>query len=670
MKEGLIARARGLLPVALIVVVSALVFLPFAGKLGFYRDDWYMLWSANARGADSIIDLFSIDRPFMGYTYDLTYRLLGNSPVPWQVYAFVLKTLGALAVFGIVRLVWPEQRPAATGAALLFLIYPGFLGQPNAATKTNQLFSLTAGLASIWLSGLALSRKRKGARPALIAAAVLLGLVNFLLYEYMIGLEVMRVGVLWLLPQQTEPLGMRRRIRRFLTDAWPYALAILAFLVWRLGFFHSERGGTDQFSVLQSMLESARGTLVHLGLQSVMDVLETVVLAWAVPLERYAAQERARSLAAALMIGAAMVALCYVVMEFGRRWRQEDEVAGNGTRTVSVVLFAGLSLYGALFPVLIAGRDVNFDGGYDKYTLHASPAAAILLVGLIFGLTRGRGRQVLIGLLIFLGVSSSVLNAYHWERFWENQKTVWWQLWWRAPGLQDGTVLLVSIPEESFFEDYEMWGPANLIYRPGSQTITLGAEILNPATIAKVRAGTVETRGMRKLTFVRDFNRSLLLSLGSENSCLHVVDREDLTLPLEYEAELVSILRYSHVEQIDLAGSTSPPPAGMFGSEPEHDWCYFYQKAELAKQAGDWETVRALTEEVMAAGLKPIDQVEWLPFLEASLWAGDQNTADTLASRMSSKAALPREVCAALDQREFRFGDAIQAAMQETVCEP
>ncbi len=123
-----------------------------------------MLWSANARGADSIIDLFSIDRPFMGYTYDLTYRLLGNSPIPWQVYAFVLKTLGALAVFGIVRLIWPGQRPAATGAALLFLIYPGFLGQPNAATKTNQLLSLTAGLASIWLSGLALSRGRRGAR--------------------------------------------------------------------------------------------------------------------------------------------------------------------------------------------------------------------------------------------------------------------------------------------------------------------------------------------------------------------------------------------------------------------------------------------------------------------------------------------------------------------------
>ena len=144
MQHGSSAWKREALPVALIIVVGALAFLPFAGRLGFYRDDWYMLWSAITRGADSIIELFSIDRPFMGYTYDLTYRLLGNSPLPWQLYSYVLKTLSALAVYGIVRLIWPEQRRAATGAALLYLVYPGFLGQPNAATKTNQLLSLTA----------------------------------------------------------------------------------------------------------------------------------------------------------------------------------------------------------------------------------------------------------------------------------------------------------------------------------------------------------------------------------------------------------------------------------------------------------------------------------------------------------------------------------------------
>ena len=101
------AWRRQLVPVGVIVAVGVLTFLPFAAGMGFYRDDWYMLWSAHARGPESIIELFSIDRPFMGYTYSLTYRLLGDSAIAWQLYATGLKIVGALAVYGIMRLLWP-----------------------------------------------------------------------------------------------------------------------------------------------------------------------------------------------------------------------------------------------------------------------------------------------------------------------------------------------------------------------------------------------------------------------------------------------------------------------------------------------------------------------------------------------------------------------------------
>lgn len=262
-----------------------------------------MLWSSNVRGPDSIIDLFSIDRPFMGYTYNLTYRLLGNSPFPYQLYAFALKTFGAVAVYGIMRLIWPEQKRAATAAALIYLIYPGFLGQPNAATLTNQLLSLTSELVSIYLSGLALVGQRKWTRQALIIASVLLGLLNFMLYEYMIGLEVLSLCVLWLVPQQTIPLDTRRRLRRLMSDLWPYLAVMAGFLVWRLGFFKSGRVGTDQASILTSLVNSPRDVIVHLGLESIMDPLETVILAWGIPFEQYAILVKPRLLATALLIG-------------------------------------------------------------------------------------------------------------------------------------------------------------------------------------------------------------------------------------------------------------------------------------------------------------------------------------------------------------------------------
>jgi hypothetical protein len=665
MSKGSIQRKQWLLPVGLLVLVGAVVFLPFASRLGFYRDDWYMLWSANMRGADSIIDLFSIDRPFMGYTYALTYRLLGNSPFPWQLYSFILKTIGAISVYGIMRLIWPEQRRAAIAAGLIFLVYPGFLGQPNAATKTNQLLSLTAELSSIWLSGLALRPARKTTRGALISAAVLLALLNYLLYEYMIGLEVLRLWVLWLVPQQSSPMKTRDRIRRLFQDGWPYAVVILGFLVWRLGFFKSERGGTDQFSIVQSVQGRIRNTLVFIGRESIMDMLEATTIAWVFPFERYATLEKSSQLMTAFFAAASVAAIVLAGMWLEKRYGGEENEAERG-RALTVCLVGAVSLDGALFPVLAAGRDIDFTGGYDKYTLHASPAVAILLAGLIFGFIRGHGREVILGVLIFMGVTTHFLNAYHWERFWENEKTLWWQLYWRAPGLKDGTVLLTSIPEEGFFEDYEMWGPANLIYRPGTKTVTIGAEVLNPETILSVWAGAVETRSMRNLEYVRDYNKSLLLALPSDHSCLKVVDRDDINLPLRMEPRLVPILEFSSIDQIDLAAKPVSPPEAIFGPEPAHDWCYYYQSAERAKQAGDWKTVVRLGDEAYEAGLTPIDLAEWMTFLEGYLWAGDKSKAADIKSRLD--APLVKQICDELWREQYRFGEAVQQELTQTLC--
>ena len=55
----------------------------------------------------------------------------------------------------------------------------------------------------------------------------------------------------------------------------------------------------------------------------------------------------------------------------------------------------------------------------------------------------------------------------------------------------------------------------------------------------------------------------------------------------------------------------------MFGPEPEHTWCFYFQKADLARQTGDWLRVAQIGDEVRGSGLSPDDSSEWLPFAEA-----------------------------------------------------
>ncbi len=171
---------------------------------------------------------------------------------------------------------------------------------------------------------------------------------------------------------------------------------------------------------------------------------------------------------------------------------------------------------------------------------------------------------------------------------------------------------------------------------------------------------------MRKLEFTRDFNKSLLLALPADNSCLKVVDKDDIQLPLHFEPRLVPLLQFSYADQIDLAAQTAPPSEAIFGPEPPHDWCYFYQSAEQAKQAGDWETVVRLGDEAFAAGLTPIEQAEWLPFLEGYLWAGNTDKVTNIKSRLDAR--LVKEICDELRRKPYRFGEEIQQSLTVTLC--
>ncbi len=56
----------------------------------------------------------------------------------------------------------------------------------------------------------------------------------------------------------------------------------------------------------------------------------------------------------------------------------------------------------------------------------------------------------------------------------------------------------------------------------------------------------------------------------------------------------------------------------LFGGENNADWCYYFEKADLARQLGDWAEVVRLGDEAAKLDLGPNDKFsnELLPFIE------------------------------------------------------
>jgi hypothetical protein len=123
-----------------------------------------------------------------------------------------------------------------------------------------------------------------------------------------------------------------------------------------------------------------------------------------------------------------------------------------------------------------------------------------------------------------------------------------------------------------------------------------------------------------------------VLSLPETTSCLHVIDGKKYEISDNEDPKVQLIAPYSRIDMIDTDAPFQTPPADIFGTEPPHTWCYYYQKASYARQKGDWQEVARLGDQARAQGFSPQVRSEWMPFMEAYANLGREKDAKNLAA--------------------------------------
>ncbi len=200
---------------------------------------------------------------------------------------------------------------------------------------------------------------------------------------------------------------------------------------------------------------------------------------------------------------------------------------------------------------------------------------------------------------------------------------------WRAPGIQAGTTLFVNYPGINYGDNNDaVDGPANFIYFPEQTnqipvTYQFYALPQISSTTNDVLAGKNRSEGYRTHVALVNFDQFLIMSQPSGTACVHVIDARWPLFSSSDPDQVLLIGGHSNIESI-LPGQRSPKLAQfIFGPEPAHRWCYYFEKAELAVQTGDWQKVAELGNEAAKQGLHPEDPVEWIPFLQAYADLGD-----------------------------------------------
>ena len=242
----------------------------------------------------------------------------------------------------------------------------------------------------------------------------------------------------------------------------------------------------------------------------------------------------------------------------------------------------------------------------------------MMVVGITYRYVLEKSRIYVVYFLIIISVMFQYSNNVFWKNHWENQLRLFWQLTWRAPQLKPDTVAMALQPDGYLFrEDEDFYAPVNLIYYPNKGSLYILSEVFNDFTIRNILFQEKTYSSYRTIRYKREFSQLLVISNTNSSTCVHIIDGKKPEF-IDNKSPIIRLTApFSRIDQIITQGDLQVPPFNPFGTEPEHDWCYYYQSANLSRQKQDWSEVIKLRDEAKEKGYFPTDPSEWMPFIEA-----------------------------------------------------
>jgi len=629
---------KGSIPLAffLLTVLTYGLMLPWTG---FYWDDWPFAWIAKFLGPAEFVPAFAPFRPFLGPIFFGTTSLLPPNPLLWQSLALVLRFALTLSAWWMFKTIWPRTKWGTLTAALFFLVFPGYSQHWVAYTHINQEWiPFLFYILSFGFTAKAFREPEKSKRfTALALVFMVLGVFPT---EYFATQEPLRFLFLWALVAE-ETVVFWPRIRLVLQKWWPYALIWLGNATWLVYYY--KFGAYASYSVTTAGQTSPLGFLFAMvdalwkaGLYSWGQVL---VLA-------------ARSLSnPSTLLTLGVIAVSFVLVAF---YLHKLELPGNGDNSNwawQAVVFGLIGILIGRVPSWAAGLPLTLLSINDRFMVSMMIGGSLFLAGLLelaFG--KSQLKIYAVTLIVALGIGQQFYAANDFRRDWTRQQEIFWQMAWRIPALEPDTVILTHELPLRYETDMGLTAPLNWIYAPNYVGGELPYALLYTRTrLDKVTLPALEPRQpisfeYRTVDFKGSTSQTVTI-IVLPNACLRVLDSVYAGGDT-YERQsrfLRDAIPISNPALILTDAEPPEMPVSLFGNEPEHTWCYYYEKAELARQVGDWETVTTLGNEARTQGFVPGDALEWLPFIEGYVITGDFKTARELSILAYQDDSRPRK---------------------------
>ncbi len=612
-----------------LLILTLLTYAPLIRSLGFYWDDWPMLWFDITQGPQGFAQAFTSDRPFLGYLYQFTGAVVGTDPLNWQIVAVLFRWLVSWAFWWMLRQLWPRHADETLWMTILLTVYSGFKQMPVAYVWSNALIMLFAYILSYGMMLKAIrsaeSADWKGYWVWTIAGVLCYAFCT-VSTEYYTGLDLVRGVVIWIFLlnfADFTSLSFLKKCWKTLFYWIPYLAVLAIFMFWRVFIF---KFPSYQPVLLTELAENPLRAAAGLLSRVVNDFYTATWGAW-IEFFRFPGTENLKSVSDKLfwlfvLIGFALV---WIVARFYRKNQDRSTVPENAQKDHWVYQALALGALAVIFPgipYLITSLSPALDFPRDRWLSAYMFGSSILLVGLCCWLIQRRSKRILwVSLFAAFAIGGNFLNANSFRRDWENQQDFVQQLTTRIPDFEQPLFLLTDFNPLSYETDNSLTGMVNLALSPENKSLTLPVSVGFYDVRFQNSTERLENeqnlyQGFRSANF-QGTVEDVVVYFYSPPGCLRILDSaQHSTLPL-FPESFSAFMRFSNPKKIYNAGDSSDFLwQHIFKRQPAENWCTWFQRADLARQSEDWESIARIGDQVLGQ-YDAAEASEYIPFVEA-----------------------------------------------------
>lgn len=603
----------------ILLVACSLAYGIMSPWLGFYQDDWHFIYYANAYGVDNLWTLSSFDnRPFAAWPYIIGFTIFGFRPLAWQISAIFLRWLTSITFWLIYRSLWPKPERLSIISALIFTIYPLYILQPMAVTYITHWTSYLLFGLSLWLMVVAF--QKPSISWPIYFLSVLLDCIQLFTIEYFNGIELIRPVIIWILliKNGNSPTN---RIKKTILRWLPYLTILLAFVIWRTFLYQSPGVDTNSPVVLRNLFTSPVSSIKFLATAVLKDFIIIQINAWGKLF-----QPSMVNLTPFGMFIFVIVSISFVLYLFYFRRLCDNKVIHNSSEINQMLAIGTLSVILGPIPAWLSNQPLyNTNPLWNSRLGMASMfGAAMVVTALVELLIRTRSqRQVVFSILISFSIGFSLFSANSYRNSWIKQTRFYNQLAWRAPSITPETPIISQGELLLLMGDYPTSFAMNMVYNPptdpddiliwyyptgGSDEIT--NQIMGNQQISSNKF-SIHFQGSAK-------NSLLIYYEPTTSQCLHFITKDDRNSRM-YSDFLRQFARVSSVERIHPESNINEKFMKQAFGNQSKDWCYYFQKAELAAQSKNWDEIVNIWETRPSNSLLPTSGNEYLPFIKGYL---------------------------------------------------